>query len=169
MENKNTTQLYAILRCLSRQMHRFSHKAEHKQGLYHGQYKLLQIVAQNAGIVQRDLAEQMDMRPPSMTEAIGRMEQLNLIMRRQDEKDQRLMHMYLTDEGKKIVKATFKSEEEFTNALFKGLTQDEIDNMLTITTKLCDSLDTLNSEEPDDCEEEGCGHHHQHYRDEKSN
>lgn len=163
MLNKNSVELYAILRRLSRQMHRFSHKVEHEQGLYHGQSKLLQLIAQKDGIVQRDIAELMDMRPSSVTEMLGKLEQLNLIFRKQDEKDQRLMHIYLTETGKETVERTVKSEENFTIAMFKDLNEDEIDKMLAITTKLCESLDMINSDEADDWGEKCCGHHHHHH------
>lgn len=131
-------------------MHRFSHRTEHKRGLFFGQSKLLQLIAKNEGIIQRDLAEQMDMRPSSMTEALGRLEQLNLILRTRDEKDQRTMHIYLTNKGKEIVEDTVKSEEEFmkkfTNIMFKEISEEEIEKMLEITSKLCKSLDTLDLE-----------------------
>ncbi len=139
-----------MLNRLGKQMHRFSHRTEHKRGLFFGQSKLLQLIAKNEGIIQRDLAEQMDMRPSSMTEALGRLEQLNLILRTRDEKDQRTMHIYLTNKGKEIVEDTVKSEEEFmkkfTNIMFKEISEEEIEKMLEITSKLCKSLDTLDLE-----------------------
>lgn len=140
-----------MLHRLSRKMHRFYHTSEHKHGLYHGQSHLLQTIAKHDGIVQRDLAELVDMRPPSVTEAIGRMEELDYIKRRQDEKDQRLMHIYLTDKGKGIVEDTILSEKKFADGLFEGLTEEEIATMLAITSKLCDSLDRLDWEEPCEC------------------
>jgi len=141
-------------------MHRFSHRAEHKRSLFFGQSKLLQLIAKNEGIIQRDLAEQMDMRPSSMTEALGRLEQLNLILRKRDEKDQRSMHIYLTNKGKEIVEDAIRSEEEFmkkfTDIVFKEISEEEIEKMLAITSKLCKSLDTLDLKESKDRDEECC-------------
>lgn len=167
MESPNSVQLYSLLHRLSRKMHRFYHTSEHKHGLYHGQSYLLQTIARHDGIVQRDLAELIDMRPPSITEAIGRMEELDYIRRRQDEKDQRLMHIYLTDRGREIVENTALSEKKFADDLFEGLTEGEIDTMRTITSKLCDSLDRLDWGEPRECDggfrehRRGGGHHPQ--------
>jgi len=160
MQNQNVIQLYNTLNRLSRQMHRFSHRAEHKRSLFFGQSKLLQLIAKNEGIIQRDLAEQMDMRPSSMTEALGRLEQLNLILRKRDEKDQRSMHIYLTNKGKEIVEDAVRSEEEFmkkfTDIVFKEISEEEIEKMLAITSKLCKSLDTLDLKESKDRDEECC-------------
>jgi DNA-binding MarR family transcriptional regulator len=142
-------------------MHRFSHKVEHKQGCYQEKSKLLQLISQNDGIIQRDLAEEMDVRPSSMTEMLLKMEQLGLIVRKQDEKDQRAMHIYLTDDGKVAVEEAVKATENLTSALFKGLSEEEISQMLEITQKLCASLDMINSQEPDDEHQGHChGHHH---------
>lgn len=160
MQNQNVIQLYNTLNRLSRQMHRFSHRAEHKRSLFFGQSKLLQLIAKNEGIIQRDLAEQMDMRPSSMTEALGRLEQLNLILRKRDEEDQRSMHIYLTNKGKEIVEDAVRSEEEFmkkfTDIVFKEISEEEIEKMLAITSKLCKSLDTLDLKESKDRDEECC-------------
>lgn len=158
MQNQNVIQLYNTLNRLSRQMHRFSHRAEHKRSLFFGQSKLLQLIAKNEGTIQRDLAEQMDMRPSSMTEALGRLEQLNLILRKRDEKDQRSMHIYLTNKGREIVEDAVRSEEEFmkkfTDIVFKEISEEEIEKMLAITSKLCKSLDTLDLKESKDWSDE---------------
>jgi DNA-binding MarR family transcriptional regulator len=42
----------------------------HKSGRYHQQAHLLHLISQNDGANQRDLAEQMDVRPSSMTEML---------------------------------------------------------------------------------------------------
>lgn len=162
MASPSSVQLYSMLHRLTRQMHRFYHTSEHKHGLYHGQSHLLQTIAKGDGIVQRDLAELIDMRPPSITEAIGRMEELHYIWRKQDEKDQRLMHIYLTDKGKEIVKDTVLAEQKFADTLFEGLTEEEIETMLSITSKLCNSLNRLDWEEPRECEGKSQERHHHH-------
>ena len=160
MVSEESMKLFVELHRLGRQMHRFSHKADHKHGLFHMQSKLLQLIAKNEGVIQRDLAKKMDMRPSSMTEALGRLEQLNLILRKRDEKDQRSMHIYLTDKGREIVEDTVRSEEEFmkkfTDIVFREISEEEIEEMLAITSKLCNSLDTLDLKESKDCSEECC-------------
>jgi len=95
-----------------------------------------------------------------MTEALGRLEQLNLILRKRDEEDQRSMHIYLTNKGKEIVEDAVRSEEEFmkkfTDIVFKEISEEEIEKMLAITSKLCKSLDTLDLKESKDRDEECC-------------
>lgn len=54
-----------------------------------------------------------------MTEALGRLEQLNLILRKRDEKDQRTMRIYLTNKGREIVEDAVRSEEVFIKKIYR--------------------------------------------------
>ncbi|WP_051115599.1 MarR family transcriptional regulator [Clostridium pasteurianum] len=48
----------------------------------------MSLIFQNDGIIQKDLAREMDMRPSSMTEMLMRNEKHGFIVRRQDEKEE---------------------------------------------------------------------------------
>lgn len=109
MSKINLNDLYRTLHRLNRQMHRVSHKEGHRKGrLYHGQANLLLLISQNDGASQRELGEQMDIRPSSMTEMLTKLEQNGLIVKKRDDKDQRVMHIHLTEEGKKHLRKLLK-------------------------------------------------------------
>ncbi|MCB8818039.1 MarR family winged helix-turn-helix transcriptional regulator [Desulfosporosinus shakirovi] len=142
MSKTNSNKLYQALHRLNRQMHRSYHREGHgKGGLYHGQANLLRIILQNDGASQRDLAEQLDVRPSSMTEMLTKLEQSGLILRKQDDKDQRVMRIYLTEEGKKAVEKIAESKDAFVESFFKALTEDEREQLLILTEKLCSDLE----------------------------
>lgn len=145
MEENNHAKLYTSLHRLGRQLHRCSHHLGHLDGYYREQSRLLLLIAENDGVIQRDLAEEMDVRPSSMTEMLGKMEQLGLVYRKQDEGDQRVMHIFLTEQGRAIAEESKKANAKLTDALFQGLTEDEINEMLRLTEKLAAHLDTLDS------------------------
>lgn len=153
---KNTNQLYTALHRLARQMHRFAHYEVHG-GHYREQSRLLRLIAENDGIIQRDLAEEMDVRPSSMTEMLIKMEQIGYISRRQDEKDQRIMHIFLTEEGKKAAGESVNDADRFTETMFKSLSEEEIGQMIGLTQKLCDNLDADTNYKT---MHEQYGHHH---------
>jgi DNA-binding MarR family transcriptional regulator len=136
-----TQRLYTALLRLSRQIHRFSHYLVHSDGYYREQSRLLLLIAENDGVIQRDLAEEMDVRPSSMTEMLAKMEQLGFIERRQDEKDQRVMHIFLTEKGKNAAKGSQDATKIMTDTLFTGLSEEEIHQMLGLIEKLCTHLD----------------------------
>jgi DNA-binding MarR family transcriptional regulator len=152
-------------------MHRFADSFKQGHDHYREQSRLLLLIAQNDGIIQRDLAEEMDVRPSSMTEILLKMEELGLVVRKQDERDQRVVHIFLTEGGKAAAEKSKNSIKQLTDALFKSFSDEEIKQMLQFTLKLCDgiSLTTLDEDKhkrrghlhglESSCKRE---HHHHH-------
>lgn len=145
MASRESIELYTELHRLGRLLFRVSHREgrEHEHGHYRGQYRLLRLILENDGIIQRDLAEQMDMRPSSMTEILVRMEQMGLIRREPDEKDQRVVHVRLTDSGRTMAAEAAGAAEDLTGEMFKGMTDEEIAELLRLTKKLEANLDAM--------------------------
>lgn len=143
----DSLKLYTTLHRLGRQMHRCAHHIGHADGRYREQSRLLLLIAENDGVIQRDLAEEMDVRPSSMTEMLAKMEQFGLVERKQDEKDQRVMHIFLTEQGKNVTEESQNATKKMTDTLFEGLSGEEIRQMLALTEKLCAHLDAMDSAE----------------------
>jgi DNA-binding MarR family transcriptional regulator len=158
-----TDELYNTLRRLNRQMHRAAHREGcGGYGLYHGQESLLRLILQNDGASQRDLAEQLDVRPSSMTEMLTKLEQSGLITRKQDENDQRVMRIWLTDMGKAAAERIGEGKGAFTKSFFNGLSEEEQEQLLMLTNKLCAGLEAAEDAHESDRHEHraGCHHHH---------
>lgn len=151
----NAYKLLIAMHRLGRQLHRASHQGHHHNH-YREQSHLLILIAENDGIMQRDLAEKMDVRPSSMTEMITKMEKAGFISRQQDERDQRIMHIFLTEKGKSSVEDSQKNDIMLTASLFQGLTDEEITEMLRLTEKLSAHLSTIETAPTE------CWHHHMH-------
>jgi DNA-binding MarR family transcriptional regulator len=155
--------LSASLHRLTRLMHRMAHQTRpHRQGLYHGQAHLLLHISQNDGVVQRDLAEQLDVRPSSLTEMLVKMEQLGLVQRRSDENDQRLLRIYLTEAGKEAAAELLGTVNDWNGTLFDCLEPTEREQLQAILAKLAANLETLGYAGAGDGERWGWheGHHH---------
>lgn len=77
------------------------------------------------GLSQRELAERIGVKPPSMTVAIQKLERLGYVSRTCDKEDQRIIRIALTEKGKNCVKEVktiaFQTEEE----LLQGFSQEE--------------------------------------------
>ncbi|WP_182187187.1 MarR family winged helix-turn-helix transcriptional regulator [Pectinatus frisingensis] len=147
----NTYELSIALHRLGRQLHRAYHRGNHHNGHYREQSHLLFLIAENDGIIQRDLAEKMDVRPSSMTEMVTKMETAGLIIRQQDKKDQRIMHLFLTEQGKESIVKSREKDIKLTDNFFQGLTEEEVGEMLRLTEKLCAYLESTTEMEPDIC------------------
>lgn len=155
----DSLELYTAIYRLGRQMHRCAHHVAHIGGIYREQSRLLMLIAENDGVIQRDLAEEMDVRPSSMTEMLAKMERMGLVQRRQDEKDQRVMHIFLTEQGKNEAEKSRGVTEKVTDALFEGLTDDEIKTMLELTEKLSRHLESMDSAVLESNNPHNCHHH----------
>jgi DNA-binding MarR family transcriptional regulator len=137
-----TNELYGALHRLNRQMHRAFHREVHGAGgLHHGQGSLLLLILQNDGASQRDLAELMDVRPSSMTEMLTKLEQSGLIARKQDEADQRVTRIYLTEKGKAAAEGVAEGKDAFAESFFRALTEEEQRQLLALIEKLCAGLE----------------------------
>jgi DNA-binding MarR family transcriptional regulator len=158
MSTNESLELYTELHRLGRQLHRVSHREWREHGHYREQSRFLRLIQEHDGIIQRDLAEEMDVRPSSMTEMLARMEALGLIRRVQDEKDQRAVHIYLTDAGRAMAGESAGTTEALVSEMFKNMTEEEIGTMLALTKKLAEGLDSMAP--ADDPRERHHGPHH---------
>ncbi|AET67581.1 transcriptional regulator [Desulfosporosinus orientis DSM 765] len=143
-EFNDSLKLYTALHRLGRQLHRCAHRVG-RGDHYREQSRLLLLISENDGVIQRDLAEEMDVRPSSMTEMLAKIEQLGLIERRQDEKDQRVMHIYLTEQGKNAAMESQGATKAMTDVLFGGMSEEELSQMLTLSEKLSAHLNAVDT------------------------
>lgn len=71
-------------------------------GIYHGQPPMLFILNKEDGLSQKELASKLNVKPSTITVMLKRMEKANLVTRKQDENDQRISRVYITEEGVRI-------------------------------------------------------------------
>lgn len=69
------------------------------------QLRTLLQIRNHPSISQKEIAEKLSITPASVSVAIRRMEELELIERRVDESDARIMRLHLGQRGQRIVKA----------------------------------------------------------------
>jgi DNA-binding MarR family transcriptional regulator len=96
-------------------------------GLHRAQATVLcRLFVQN-GLTQSEIAEQLAVQGATVTTMLQRMEEADLVARRRDPDDNRLVRVYLTDAGRRLerdINAQFTKVEE---ATFAGLSpQDRV-------------------------------------------
>ena len=85
---------------------------------------------------QKELARVLRQTPPSVTNAIQKMEQKGYILRKSDEKDQRMLRLHLTEKSQKYlsqVKQTFRQMEA---ELFEGISKEEKEELRKILLRM---------------------------------
>jgi DNA-binding MarR family transcriptional regulator len=111
--------------------------------LYRGQTQLLSLISRKNGASQRDLAEEMDMRPSSMTEMLLRVEAAGFVTRKQDENDQRVVRVFLTKAGEGALMQSNDAVPDLAAALFDCLTEEEQTQMLALVEKCSAGLEIM--------------------------
>ncbi|WP_125154281.1 MarR family winged helix-turn-helix transcriptional regulator [Clostridium rectalis] len=96
-----------------------------KLGLYPGQPPVLFILNKKDGQSQKELATKMNIKPATATVMLKRMEKSGFIKRIQDEQDQRVIRVYITDKGRETIKEVKKVIENIDNVCFNNFTLEE--------------------------------------------
>lgn len=95
-----------------------SRSVEHETGLTGSQLWVLKMLEETSTMKVSDLAHRMYLHPATMVGLLDRLEAKNLIKRTRSEKDRRVVHISLTEQGGELVK---NSPEVAQSLLVKGL------------------------------------------------
>lgn len=132
-----------ILRKMTRNTKRHSHHGRH----HHGGHKILQVLNQEGEMIAKDLAEKLDIRPSSLSEALDRLEKRGLIKRTIDENDQRRTLISLSDDAKKKMSGRKQQKDDLELKINQALSKEEIDQFIKISDKIINVLREESSED----------------------
>ena len=113
----------------------------------YGNGRILRLIMENEGIIVKDLAKLLDIRPPSLTEKLVKLESGGNITRVRDCGDKRVLHVFITDKGREAV--NFRAKK-------KGIANREISDCLTAAEKasFCDLCNRMSDNMEEIVEEE---------------
>lgn len=89
---------------------------------------------------QKQLAEKVGITPPSMTVAIRKMEEQGYVVRKQDEKDQRVIKIKLTQKGETCIDGIRKVIVDMEDITYQGISREEILLMNRLLTEMKNNL-----------------------------
>ena len=112
----------------------------------HGQNRVLATLVLSDGLSQKDLAYLLGIRPQSLGEALDKLESSELIVRRQNEEDKRVMNVFLTEAGRVRAAKVAEDRKKSANDVFGILTDEEKEQYASIMTKIIAQLDADLSE-----------------------
>lgn len=95
------------------------------QDLNVNQFRALQLLRHRPGLTQKDVAENLNIKPSSASVAIRRLEDLKFVERHADPEDGRVMRLYLGRRGQEIVHRTDEMQANFFADLLSTLPMDE--------------------------------------------
>jgi DNA-binding MarR family transcriptional regulator len=108
---------------------------------------VLMLLHERGALTVGQLAETLGVSMPSVSSQLDRLEEHQLVERRRDESDRRLVHIVLTDAGARDAEAAAGFRRELAEQLLAGFDQDELRALLTVLAAVerCIGADTQQS------------------------
>ncbi len=144
-ENPRSGVILSVLR-LSRALRRCP--PERRDDLPPAMGRLLACVRANSGVTSRDLCEILDLRPSSLSEMLSRGEEAGWLTRAADEKDRRIQHISLTEEGLALSarrEADRQADDEKKTACFS---EEEAKQFCELSRRLAAHLESVGADRP---------------------
>lgn len=135
--------------------HRAMHRYFRSVGMFNGHPHMLFIIRHRPGITQKELAEVMEISPASVAISVRRSEEAGLIRRCRDERDGRVMHLYLTAEGERMDAACARGRDFLIAALYRDFTPEDRRALYALLEKMTNGLIAATADLPGVGDEEG--------------
>lgn len=100
---------------------------------------LCQLFAQE-GMTQSELADQLVVQAPTVTNMLQRMEEAGLVTRQRDADDNRLVRVYLTQMGREKEQAIAAQFLKVENTMFAGFSADEREMLRRLLRRLLTNM-----------------------------
>lgn len=110
-------------------LHLTTYRAERlleKYDLKRGQAGILVVLEEHSNISQRELADLLSVKPPTITSGLKKMEKLGYIVRTPDQEDQRVLRLQNTEKGTACVEKIRETMKEMEQIMYRGLSREEV-------------------------------------------
>lgn len=93
-------------------------------------------IFENPRCTLKELAEKFSISNPSANDLVNRLVNSNLVKREEDKQDRRLVHLSLTNKGKKVLDGILKRKKQCFSSLIEKLSREEKKQLLLILRKI---------------------------------
>lgn len=118
----------------------FTQRAATKDGIYLGQLPAMRYIAMNPGCTQKDVAEFIQVSPPSIAVMVKRMVRDGVVQKKADEKDLRQNRLYITDKGMELAQHCHQMFNRMDEQVYAGFSEEELTLLSSFLTRLIDNL-----------------------------
>ncbi len=147
MDKMRKEEVARIFSKLLRLRHSLVHLRMDNMELHRGQPPILHTLIKTNNISQKVLAEAMGVAPSTMTLSLNRMESAGLLRRTNDEVDQRVRRITITEKGRQVAGRMKDMMNSVEMATFEGITDDEIDMLSSIFERMLGNITHLIEQE----------------------
>ena len=110
------------------------------------QHILVELLAHDGCMTQRDLQEASCITSASLSEVVTKLETEGLLSRERSETDRRQLTLTLTDEGRRRARNFIESRREFERRAFDCLTPEERDHLLETLDRVAGRWEEIEAE-----------------------
>lgn len=119
------------------QMHNLSKRDVKHSGMFLGRGRIIHILAlSDRPLSQRELADMAKIKPGSLTEVLERLERDELIQRERQKNDRRIIHVCLTEKGRKTYEKIVAERHQFGCHLLTGIDQEDLERFIKVLTMM---------------------------------
>lgn len=111
-----------------------------KLGVHPGQLPVFVILRGQEGISLREMADQLHIKPPTVTVTIQRLEKAGFVLKKPDGKDQRINRIYLTEKGKELSEKMWHLFQEDEQILVEGFSKEEQELLKEFFCRMVENL-----------------------------
>jgi len=97
-------------------------------GITPPQFVALQWISEEKGITIGELSSQLFLAFSTTTDLVDKLEEKNLVERRKDEKDKRLVRIYLLSKGEAIIHSVIRNRQQFLEETISDLPNEVMEN-----------------------------------------
>lgn len=115
-------------------------------GIYPGQIPVLGMVSKKEGLSQKELAEILRIKPPTVTVSVQRLEKAGFLYKKPDEKDQRIARIYLTEKGKETKARALQRIRENKSVMLEGFSETEQCLLRRFLKQILENIDKIQPE-----------------------
>ena len=143
-----TTQESNVMDSLHRLMRltrRYQGGGRHRSS--YGETRLMRMLLDNSDLSASELAEALDIRPPSLTKVLDGLEHRGEIVRARDDKDSRIWRINLTEQGRTELEKRLTESDRVSQAIENTLSEEESRVFCELCEKLSIGLAELSESE----------------------
>ncbi|HEX2227205.1 MAG TPA: MarR family transcriptional regulator [Candidatus Binatia bacterium] len=107
-----------------------------KQGLTPPQFYVLATIGYAGGLAFGEIGAKMMVTVSNLTGIVDRLEEKKLVTRKRDERDRRVVHVILTDQGAKLYKSTIPLFEKSISTIFARVDKTQQKELSALLRKL---------------------------------
>ena len=110
------------------------------KGIFKSQIKMLAYISRHEGVSQKELAKVLEISAPSIAVTAKRLEKMGFIVRRMDEKDNRVNILNTTEAGREVLSQTWSTYEKIDISMFDDISEDDLEVMERCLIKMEENL-----------------------------